>query len=226
MGLPHTWSRHGHYTFFVIGLLASPQLLPSQPVVPAGDEFVVNSFTFGRQLRHDVSMTPDGSFVVMWTDGSAELGLTGQDGSESGVRGQRFDATGGPIASEFQVNITTLGSQSAPRVRHDAAGNLLAVWRDPSGLVGRRYDASFVPVGGELGLVSGPVGTPDLGFQPSGDFVVVYNDFSGYDGNIQGQRFQPDGTPISTEFQVNTSTQYTQQQPSIAVDSDGEFVVV
>ena len=43
MGLPHTWSRHGHYTFFVVGLLVSPQLLPAQPVVPAGDEFVVPS---------------------------------------------------------------------------------------------------------------------------------------------------------------------------------------
>jgi hypothetical protein len=75
-------------------------------------------------------------------------------------------------------------------------------------------------------LVSGLAGTPDLGFQPSGDFVVVYNDYSGYDGYIQGQRFQPDGTPIGAEFQVNTDTQYTQQQPSIAVNSVGEFVVV
>jgi hypothetical protein len=112
---------------FVFALLGSPPLLSAQPVVPAGEEFVVNSFTFGRQRSHDVSMTPDGSFIVMWTDGSSELGLTGQDGSDSGVRGQRFDAAGGPIGSEFQVNITTLSFQGSPLLRHDAAGNLLAV---------------------------------------------------------------------------------------------------
>ncbi len=206
----------------IIGLLGSPQPLPAQPVVPAGDEFVVNSFTFGRQWRHDVSMTPDGSFVVMWTDGSNEPGLTGQDGSFSGVRGQRFDATGGRIGSEFQVNITTFGSQQFPLVGHDAAGNLLAVW---SGIMGRRYDASFVPIGGEFLIAPGlSMDRLDVAVQPNGDFVIAHG--GPPFGDVMGLRFQPDGMPIGAEFEVTTSTNNTQAFPSVAVDNDGDFVVV
>ncbi|MCP4660059.1 MAG: DUF11 domain-containing protein, partial [bacterium] len=44
--------------------------------------------------------------------------------------------------------------------------------------------------------------------------------------SIQGQRFASDGTAVASEFQVNTYTTGYQWYPAVAVDADGDFVVV
>ena len=66
-----------------------------------------------------------------------------------------------------------------------------------------------------------------------GSFVVVWTDgwydAVGQDGSvagIQGRRFDQDGTPLSNEFQVNTTTLGIQFRPAIAMNEAGEFVVV
>jgi hypothetical protein len=217
--------------FFLVAGLARVALVGAQTnqVVPAGEEFVANTFTFGRQTLPDVSMATDGSFIVVWQDGTTEPGLDGQDGSDGGIRGQRFDSAGGRIGAEFQVNINTLGSQQVPKIRHDAVGNVLIVWQDAAATgqptVGRSFDPFLVPNGGEVELVPGPFRISDLQFQPNGDFIVASG--GGSEGsNLTGQRFQLDGTPEGAEFQINTATYNTQKDPSIAVDGDGEFVVV
>jgi hypothetical protein len=43
--------------------------------------------------------------------------------------------------------------------------------------------------------------------------------------NIFGQHFAPDGSPLGSEFQVNTYTTDTEQSPAVAAGDDG-FVVV
>ena len=70
-----------------------------------------------------------------------------------------------------------------------------------------------------------------VGLDADGDFVVVWasessvgTDTDGY--SIQGQRFASDGTALGIQFQVNTYTPDEQVLPSVALDSDGDFVVV
>jgi hypothetical protein len=55
--------------------------------VPRGAEFQVNSFTTAAQLVPGVASDADGNFVAVWIS-------PGQDGSFSGVFGQRFNALG------------------------------------------------------------------------------------------------------------------------------------
>ncbi len=64
-----------------------------------------------------------------------------------------------------------------------------------------------------------------------GDFVVVWasggspgTDSSSW--SIQGQRYAADGSAIGNQFQVNTFTSDQQVFPSVAMDADGDFVVV
>lgn len=64
-----------------------------------------------------------------------------------------------------------------------------------------------------------------------GNFVVVWtsqqsqgDDDSGR--SIQGQRYDSSGAPVGGEFQINTYTTYTQDEPEVAMDSQGNFVVV
>jgi hypothetical protein len=67
---------------------------------------------------------------------------------------------------------------------------------------------------------------------PTGNFVVVwdssYNSQDGDGVGIFGQRYDSNGTPVGSEFQVNTYTTDDQGQGalSIATDAAGNFVVV
>jgi hypothetical protein len=72
--------------------------------LPAGGDFLVNTFTPSLQVYGQVSMDTNGSFVVVWDSYY-------QDGSAWGTFGQRFDATGASLGSEFQVNTFTTDSQ-------------------------------------------------------------------------------------------------------------------
>lgn len=83
------------------------------------------------------------------------------------------------------------------------------------------------------------LGSPTLLTQPSadsasaanGNFVVVWDsaDDPGGIGNENGIRAQAhfaDGTPFRPVFQVNTTTTFQQTAPSVAANSNGDFVVV
>src|SRR5688500_7873895 len=67
------------------------QLLAAGPV---GSEFRVNSTTENSQASPAVAMDADGTFVVAWASGA-------QDGSDSGVYAQRYNAAGVPVGGEF-----------------------------------------------------------------------------------------------------------------------------
>ena len=105
---------------------------------PAGSEFQVNSYTTDYQRSPSVALDANGNFVVAWQS-------YGQDGSSYGVFGQRFNATGVPQGSEFQVNSYTTSAQRGPCVASAANGNFVVVWdsngQDGSDFVvfGQRY---------------------------------------------------------------------------------------
>jgi hypothetical protein len=76
-----------------------------------GGLFRVNTFTTGRQAQPSVSVDGSGAFVVSWQG-------VGQDGSEYGVYGQRYDVGGVPQGGEFRVNGFAPASQAAPAVAY------------------------------------------------------------------------------------------------------------
>jgi len=63
--------------------------------------------------------------------------------------------------------------------------------------------------------------------EANGNFVVVWNSYrqDGDSGGIFGQRFDPNGTPVGDEFQINTTTAGNQARPAVAMDATGNFVV-
>src|SRR5207244_10430420 len=103
-----------------------------------GGEVQVNSTTAGDQENARVAMSSDGTSVVVWQS-------QGQDGSGWGVFGQRYDSTGGPVGSEFQVNTTTAGDQADPSVAVSVGGAFVVTWSSQSqdgdgwGVFGQRF---------------------------------------------------------------------------------------
>jgi hypothetical protein len=195
-----------------------------------GTEFQVNSYTTGEQRRPAVAARADGAFVVVWES-------QGQDGGLFGVFGQRHDSAGEALGTEFQVNSHTTGSQSNPALAAGADGAFVVVWeslggQDGSflGVFGQHYDSAGEALGTEFQVNSHTTGNqyhPAVAAGAGGGFVMSW-DSNGQDGSFRGvfaQRYDSAGQAVGTEFQVNSHTIATQYSPTVAADTDGEFVV-
>ena len=160
------------------------------------------------------------------------------DGDSLGVQARQFDTFGAPLGDEFQVNTYTTAAQYSPRVATDASGNFVVVWssyvqtgEDAGGIFGQRFDSTGAPVGGEFHVNSYTTGAqyqPAVAMNAGGRFVVVWTS-AGQDGDGYGvfaQRYDPDGSALGGEFQVNTTTTGNQYAPSVAMDTTGTFFVV
>ena len=77
----------------------------------------------------DVAADGLGNYIVTWTN-------LVQDGHFEGVFGQRLNAMGAPLGTEFQVNSYTTGMQQSSDVAADAAGNFAVVWESRPVLAG------------------------------------------------------------------------------------------
>jgi len=196
---------------------------------PSGTEFQVNTYTTNYQFGPAMAADGSGNFVVVW-DGR------NQDGSFDGAFGQRFNSVGAFVGSEFQVNSYTTNSQVSPAVAADSSGNFVVVWysngQDGSGygVFGQRFNSAGSKVGSEFHVNSYTTGNqlvPAVAADGLGNFVVAWGSY-GQDGSyygVFGQRYNSAGTPVGSEFQVNTYTEDSQVSPAVAVDGSGSFVV-
>ena len=192
-----------------------------------GAETLVNTYTTGDQDSAAVAMSATGEFVVVWES-------TDQDGSNTGIYAQRFDASGTKVGAEFRVNTTTTGQQAYPEVAMDAAGNfvVLFIMNDGggNGVFIQRFDSAGNALGGEVRVNSFTSGTQmyaSLDMNDSGAFVVTWGSF-GQDGDNMGvyaQRYDATGTAVGGEIQVNTTTAGAQTTPDVGIDAAGNFVV-
>ncbi|MEM6782253.1 MAG: hypothetical protein AAF624_00775, partial [Bacteroidota bacterium] len=202
---------------------------------PQGSEFQVNTFITGLQTQPSVAIDADGDFVIAWQG-------DGQDGSVFGVFAQRYAADGTPRGGEFQVNVETANAQDDPSVGMDADGNFIITWDslnqdgDTDGIYARRYAADGTPLSSEFRVntfTTDRQNLPAVSLNDDGDFVVVWqsNGQDDPDGDsrqelgIFGQRYLADGTPDGDEFQVNTFVSESQNNPAVAANADGDFVV-
>jgi hypothetical protein len=193
-----------------------------------GGQFQVNTYTTSYQEHSSVGVADNGDFVVVWQS----LGSGGTDSSDVSVQGQLFNANGTAEGHEFQINTYTPSFQGRPSVALNAAGNFVVVW-DSFGIEGQRFDAAGTAVGGEFQINTDTTsgGVPSVALNSDGDFVVVWEAFgsSGTDTSgvsIQGRWFDATGTAVGDQFQINTHTGGFQIEPSVALATDGDSVVV
>jgi hypothetical protein len=194
---------------------------------PAGGEFHVNTYITSFQYWGSVSTDADGNFVVVWTSYT-------QDGSGSGVFGQRFSSGGAALGAEFPVNSYIIGSQLAGRVAVDADGDFVVVWHgvgqdgDGFGVFGQRFSAAGARVGGEFPVnttTTGTQWTPAVASAGNGQFVVAWQGLVGAVYGIGARRFDLSGSPMGDEFLVSQDTAGSKEWPAIAGDPAGNFVV-
>lgn len=175
-----------------------------------GSEFLINSHTPLDQNHPSAAGLSDGGFVVTWTS-------FGQDGSDQGVYGQRYDSQGAPVGMEFPINSYKTGPQQNSSVTGLSDGGFVVTWesfaQDGSayGVFGQRYDNQGMTVGSEF-----PVNSHTPGNQLSasvtglsdGGFVVTWESYlqDGDNFGVHGQLYDDQGMTVGSEFPINSFT--------------------
>jgi hypothetical protein len=196
--------------------------------VPLGPEFRVNTSTFGSQYKPSIASGLSGSFVVAWEE----------SGPGTRIAGQRYASSGAPLGSELTVALACLPcSVRTPSVASDSPGNFVVVWVSnyPYGglnnwISGQRFASSGAELGSHFRVntyVTNYQTDPAVAADASGNFVVVWASAGqdGSSGGVFGQRYLSSGAPLGPEFRVNTYTTQGQNEPGVAADPAGNFVV-
>ncbi len=197
--------------------------------VADGGEFRVSTYAYDYQYSPSITALSDGGFVVTWMS-------NGQDGSNYGVYGRRYDASGATDGAEFQINSCTTSNQLDPSVTALSDGGFVVTWmsngQDGSGygIYGQRYDSNGATDGSEFQVnteTSNSQTTPLVTAFSGGGFVVTWmsNGQDGSNNGVYGQRYNANGSTAGSEFQINSYTTGHQYYPSVTALSDGGFVV-
>jgi hypothetical protein len=170
----------------------------------------VNQTTAGDQKWSSVAIDAAGDFVVTWTSygqdgaGGSNLGNSAAANGANGVYARRYNSDGTAASNEFGVNTYTAGNQQYSKVAMDAAGDFTIVWesfQDPK------------------------VSTPNSSSGPTSYGIYaqryVRSSLIGNPAYFTG----PNGE-YETEFGVNTTQDGDQRYPSIAMDDNGDVVMV
>ncbi len=192
---------------------------------PVASEFNVNMSTATSQKNPAVAMDSNGDFVIAWEDYS-----TGFDKTD--IQAQSFSSNGVATSTLLAINNTTLGHQLDPAVAMDADGDFVVTWSDDYGIFARRYalngdtnDIAEFAVNSDTGQRLDPA----IAMSSAGNFVVTWSGQDNLDGenslSVYARRFDTAGDPVGTDFLVPTSTDKTQNNPSVAIANDGQFTI-
>lgn len=193
---------------------------------PQGNDLRVNQHTAGIQWVPDVAAAADGSFVVVWRDGTAAS-------EPSYVMARLFDAAGRSRGGEIRVARVTTQVFGRPSVAMAPDGRFVVVWaggqEDPSLSFGRRFAADGTPLGSRFRLarISGQE-EPDVAMAADGSFVAAWTQAVERDGerdlDIYLRRFRADGRPRGPEVAV-VSGEQEESGPRIALRPGGGLVI-
>jgi hypothetical protein len=192
------------------------------------EQFNVNSFTTGLQYESDVAVDNNGNFVITWMG----AGLV----DSTGIYAQRYNSNGVAQGTEFLVNTFTTSIQSKPSIAVDNNGNFVITWNSANqdgslyGIYAQRYNSNGIAQGTEF-RINTTTGdnqkNPSLAVDSNGNFTVAWESYNqdGFRWGIYAQRYNSNGVRQGSEFLVNTFTNLNQINSSIAMDSDGDFVI-
>ena len=192
--------------------------------VPPAGQFQANAANSLAQYDSDAAAGP-GDYVVVWTTESAQ-------GTE--VFAGFFD-TAGPTGTQFRVNTYTTGYQDYPSVARNASGDFVVVWTSYPQVAGgesifaQRFNSSGAAQGAEFQVNTATTGyqeRPDVAKDAAGNFLVVWESPDGSGSGIVGQLHAANGSVTKSEFAINSFTADDQNNPQVAVNAAGDFLVV
>lgn len=231
------WSRLG--LVLALALPIWTPTLSAQSPVKLGAPFAVNTFTTLSQDRAQVAMQGNGDFIVVWESQRSDNG----DDLDFSIQGQRFASDGSMIGDRFLVNAYTTNNQRQPAIAMATDRSFVVVWQsygsgdgdtEHASVQGRRFASDGSPFGDQFQVNSyTPQGQirAQIAMDAADNFVVVWEQNNAYGAGagfdtIEAQRFLSDGTPAGSQLSVSEPSDWDQERPQLAVDANGDFVVV
>lgn len=140
------------------------------------------------------------------------------------------------VGSEFPVNTMTTGSQQTPTLAILKSGGFVAGWaskdQDGSswGVYAQRFLANGTPDGAEFRVNETTVGSqssPAVAATADGGFTIAWvgTNTTGTSAGVWAQRFDATGTPLGTQFRVDTTKGRFQSAPTITAARPSGFAV-
>ncbi|MCK4704397.1 MAG: hypothetical protein KAT90_02860, partial [Gammaproteobacteria bacterium] len=210
---------------------SSLNIAMAAPGDPVGGETQANDYIDSSQRQPVIAMSADGDFTIAWA--SEE-----QDGELLGVFFKRYRTSGVSSTPDTQAHIFTLFDQDDQSIAMNANGDFVIAWesfgqepdtggQNTTGIFARLYNRPGEPLGDEF-LVNitniSADNTPSVAMDADGDFVVVWNrdDFS-----IRVRRYDKFGMAQGVIMEANQDApSRLPHDPVVAMDADGDFVVV
>ena len=209
---------------------------------PVGGPVQVNTYTAQTQNLPAVGVDAAGNFVVAWQSFLQVSGTSLYD-----VYARRFDFNGTPLdAAEFLVNTASAAdgnTQRGPAVGVNDAGRFVVAWWGGAVFTENVFAKGYTAVTGGLteAFAETRVNTPGpadhinpaVAVTASGAFVVAYQGYSRDGGVTQRhgdygvylRRMNANGTAAGPELRANAVVNGDQQNPDVAADAAGNFVV-
>lgn len=187
----------------------------------------INDDTGDRdQIIPALAMNKYGYIIACWIDY--------RNGIPS-IYAQRYNYLGFPTKQNFLVNENPgIGTHWYPDAAIDNEGHSIIVWDDMRNgnydIYAQRYDGSGNPIGANF-RVDDDVSNegqrnPAVATDGIGNFVVVWQDSRGGSWEIVLQAFDSFGNKVGDLFFVNENQDMAQTTAEIAMDQNGNFVVV
>lgn len=180
-----------------------------------------------------VGIDDDGDVVVAWN------GPSSLNPSYAGdIYAREFDATGSPLGSTFQVNTDAGGVHGEADVAMNGSGNYVVVWTfqtyatfagGPHYIYSRQFglgasgssQVRLTPTDDQI--------NPTVAIDDAGDYVVAWSSEHPLIGDeeydITARLYDSSGTPVTSLFRVNSTTDSSQVRPSAAMDAAGDFII-
>lgn len=190
---------------------------------PVGSETLVNQDLFRDQEQPSVVVHDDGGVLVAW-QGPSLPDAGGYRDPGSDVFARRYDPSGSPVGGVFRVNSTADGSQKAPRVVRNAAGDCFVGWEQEGssgavGVFGRHLSGCVNLLGADVGVgASGATSlrSADFTLSDEGAVTAVYvgDDVVEGDGSVLASVAGAPETPLFADnFESGTTDNWSHTVP-------------
>jgi hypothetical protein len=192
--------------------------------VVLGEVIVVDTSSYDGRYPA-VAMNGTGRFAVAWM----------RDRSNHPIVVRLFHAGGLPITEPFEVNTASISSVTRPSIAMNSRGYFVVAWdghpsrASEDDIYARLYDPNGAPRGEPFvvnTIRAGAQQWPHVAMNDANEFVVVWEHDTG-DPNateIAARYYDPNGTPVGDQFQLNTYTLNEQRYPEVAMYSDGSYL--
>ena len=196
--------------------------------MPLGDEFRINDNAENKQHYPKLAINDSNMLAIVWESENA-----GPEPNTSIIYCKLYDSNGFHDVNEFQVN--TQPDCYYPDVAIDPNGNTTVVWlegkRPNFTVMARLFDPNGAAKTNPIAVSTWDISSftqPAIKMDPAGCFLITWDgdpNLSSMD-DIHARIFEPNGTPLGEQFIVNTTLENAQQNPKVAMNDLGQFIIV